>query len=123
MKIAIAGKGGTGKTTLSGTLARFLARRSAGSDRSDEGKAAAVWAVDADTSPNLARIVGIDAEVASELTGLPGDLLEKVEPGDGNGPGVRLTVPAGELVERFGAVGPDGLGFLLVGRVDHAGAG
>ncbi|MDQ3518083.1 MAG: AAA family ATPase, partial [Gemmatimonadota bacterium] len=43
MRVAIAGKGGTGKTTISGTLARVLAR---------QGRQ--VLAIDADTTPNLA---------------------------------------------------------------------
>ena len=43
MKIAIAGKGGSGKTTIAGTLARALARSS------DRG----VLAIDADSNPNL----------------------------------------------------------------------
>src|SRR5438128_12023551 len=40
MKIAVAGKGGAGKTTLAGTLARVLGRRGQ-----------AVVAIDADTNP------------------------------------------------------------------------
>jgi len=48
LKIAISGKGGVGKTTLSGTLARLLAR--AGYD---------VLAIDADPSMNLASALGI----------------------------------------------------------------
>ncbi|MGH7424951.1 MAG: AAA family ATPase, partial [Candidatus Methylomirabilales bacterium] len=48
MKIAIAGKGGSGKTTIAGVLARTLAR---------EGHQ--VLAVDADTNPNLGISLGI----------------------------------------------------------------
>ncbi|CAN5432081.1 hypothetical protein BH18VER1_BH18VER1_13920 [soil metagenome] len=40
MKIAIAGKGGSGKTTIAGILTRLLADRN-------------VWAIDADSNPNF----------------------------------------------------------------------
>jgi len=50
MKLAIAGKGGAGKTTISGTLARQLGRQGYG-----------VLALDNDLNPNLPLTVGIDA--------------------------------------------------------------
>ena len=55
MRIAIAGKGGTGKTTIAGTLARVMART---------GRE--VLAIDADTNPNLASVLGISPERAGE---------------------------------------------------------
>ena len=51
MKIVVAGKGGVGKTTVSGTLARALAR--AGHD---------VLALDADTNPMLGVSLGVGPE-------------------------------------------------------------
>jgi CO dehydrogenase maturation factor len=53
MKIAISGKGGTGKTTLAGILAHFF--------RSDGYK---VLAVDSDPDANLASAIGIPPELA-----------------------------------------------------------
>lgn len=50
MKIAVAGKGGTGKTTLSAMLVRHLAEKKAGS----------VLAVDADPNSNLGEALGVD---------------------------------------------------------------
>lgn len=110
-KIAIAGKGGTGKTTVAGTLARLAARR---------GKE--VWAIDADSNPNLAVTLGLDPSKLSELLPLPRTLLEESQDEDGKRK-LELKRPAREVAEQFGAVGPDGVRLLLMGRVDHAGAG
>ena len=51
MKIAIAGKGGSGKTTIAGILTRLLAER--GQD---------VWAIDADSNPNFGVTLGMSPE-------------------------------------------------------------
>ncbi|MCI0547826.1 MAG: AAA family ATPase, partial [Candidatus Rokubacteria bacterium] len=51
MKIAVAGKGGSGKTTIAATLARLLARR---------GRK--VLALDADSNPNLSVSLGLPRE-------------------------------------------------------------
>jgi len=56
VKVAISGKGGVGKTTLAGVMARLLA---------DDGKK--VLAIDADMDANLASAIGVAAE---ELVGL-----------------------------------------------------
>lgn len=117
MKIAIAGKGGTGKTTISGTLARSIARH---------GRP--VWAVDADTNPNLASLLGLPPGSADEIASLSRDLLEEMPaeegcPNQGEPPRMRLKIGTDELLARHGAVGPDGVGLFLAGRVDHAGSG
>ncbi len=54
MRVALAGKGGAGKTTISATLCRLVAR--AGSP---------VVAIDGDSNPNLALALGIDQESAA----------------------------------------------------------
>ena len=110
MRVAVAGKGGTGKTTVAGTLARLLARR---------GRP--VLAVDADTNPNLAAIAGLESGTGEEFSGLPSGLLERVEGDDG--PRSVLTRPAAEVVDEYAAPGPDGVRVMVMGRVGHAGKG
>jgi CO dehydrogenase maturation factor len=111
MRIAIAGKGGSGKTTIAGTLARLLARR--GRD---------VVAIDGDTNPNLAQALGVPGERLAELSPLPTDLLERREDAEGK-PYTRLVTPAEEVVRRFAHETPDGVRLVLMGCVDHAGVG
>ena len=111
MKIAIAGKGGTGKTTIAGTLARVLARRGQ-----------RVLAIDADSNPNLALTLGVSRDKAAALTPLPRTLLEDRVNAHGDKI-VALRLSPEEIARQFGIVTPDGVTLLLMGRVDHAGAG
>ena len=52
VKVAVAGKGGTGKTTLTGMIIRYLV----------ENKLGSVLAVDADTNSNLPDVLGIEVK-------------------------------------------------------------
>ena len=60
MKVAVSGKGGTGKTTIAATLARCLARRGY-----------RVLAIDGDSNPNLAMSLGIDPLIADAMRPMP----------------------------------------------------
>jgi CO dehydrogenase maturation factor len=111
MRIAIAGKGGSGKTTIAGTLARILAR---------EGRQ--VVAVDADSNPNLAATLGIPAAQAQEVVSLPRTLMERQTQPDGSTRVVFAADPE-EVLRQYGATGPDGIRLLIMGRVGHGGAG
>jgi len=108
MKIAITGKGGVGKTTLAGTLARLLAR-----DGMD------VLAIDADPDMNLASALGID-EPPLPLT-VYEDLID--ERAGGPAGMFKLNPKVDDVVERFGVVGPDGVRMLVMGTVDRGGSG
>lgn len=111
MQIAIAGKGGSGKTTISATLARLLARRGQ-----------RVLAIDGDSNPNLAVALGISPEVAWDVPGLPHGLLKVVTDDDGMRRAV-LTRPPSELFNEYGLDAPDGIRMLVASKIDHAGSG
>lgn len=111
MKIAIAGKGGTGKTTIVGTLARVFAR---------QGRR--VLAIDADSNPNLALTLGLSREETAALSPLPRTLLEERVAADGTKT-VVLRMTPDDIAQQYGVSTPDGVTMMLMGRVDHAGAG
>lgn len=110
-KIAVCGKGGSGKTTIAGTLARLLGHRSR-----------KVLAIDADSNPNLAITLGIPPDEAQRLAPLPRTLLEQRTDEAGQTRLV-LTEPPEAIIDRYGVPAPDGVRLVLMGRVDHAGAG
>lgn len=110
VKVAIGGKGGTGKTTVAGTLARALARA---------GRA--VVAMDADSNPNLHAMLGFTAEQADAIEAIPRDLLETIE--ENGQRRLVLGTPAAEVIDRYAGTGPDGVRLIIGGRVGHAGAG
>lgn len=113
MKIAVAGKGGVGKTTLSAALARSLAR--AGPP---------VLAVDADPNNCLGRVLGFPEEALGSVTPLSElrDLLaERAGAGQG-GSFFSLDPPVGDLLERY-RISQGGISLLVMGTVDEPGAG
>jgi CO dehydrogenase maturation factor len=112
MKIAVAGKGGSGKTTIAGTLARWLVRHGLRE----------LLAIDADSNPNLALTLGLSREQTPALPPMPREILERVSDASGKTQLV-LTRPPAEIIRQFGVAGPDGVTLLLMGRVEHAGAG
>jgi CO dehydrogenase maturation factor len=109
--IAIAGKGGSGKTTIAGTLARVLAR---------SGRE--VWAIDADSTPNLAITLGLSRDEAAGLMPMPRSILDENKDAVGKRV-LTLGMTPAAVVDQFGRSTPDHVKLLLMGRVDHAGAG
>jgi len=98
MKIAVAGKGGVGKTTVSGTVARALAR--AGHS---------VLALDADVNPML----GVSLGVGTEQTEIVLAARQAIAAGDAE------HEPTLEgIVERFGADAPDGVRLVVASRME-----
>lgn len=111
MKISIAGKGGSGKTTTAGTLARVIAR---------SGRP--VLAIDGDSNPNLGLTLGIPYERLNDVDPLPSDLLKEIEDESGNRHSV-LKVSVEEIAETFGTETADGVRLLAMKKIDHAGKG
>ena len=117
MKIAVAGKGGVGKTFISGTMARLLARQGY-----------KVLVVDADPNINTASSIGISAEVADKILPISDneELIRYktgVTPGKSYGQMFRLTPTVSDIVDNFGVVGPDGVQLLIMGTVKGGDAG
>jgi CO dehydrogenase maturation factor len=106
MKLAVAGKGGSGKTSISGTMARALAR--SGHD---------VLAIDGDSNPNLAVTLGIPAARMDSLPTLNSDMIRRE-----NG-GITLTSTLEAIQAGHGVVGPDGVKLLIMAHPQHAGTG
>lgn len=98
MKIAVMGKGGAGKTTISGILARSLAR---------EGWE--VVAIDCDSNPNLGISVGLGIDRTRALSAIRQALLAGT---------VEHAPTAEEAIDRFGTTGPDRVRVAVVTKID-----
>jgi CO dehydrogenase maturation factor len=103
MKLGVVGKGGVGKTSLSGLLCQAYVAR---------GKR--VLAVDTDSNPNLAMSLGLDEKTANEAPLVPRKLV--VGLGDG-------SLSPGQLLSEYGLPTPSGVTLLHAMRIDQAGAG
>jgi CO dehydrogenase maturation factor len=111
VKIAVAGKGGVGKTFISATLARLFAQ--------DGSK---VLAIDADPNINLSYSLGISSEVAENIVPISENdelIEEKTGIASERSYGViyNMTPTVDDVVERFGVEGPDGVKLLVMGTV------
>lgn len=115
MKLAIAGKGGVGKTTLAALLAHAFAERGA-----------PVLAIDADPSPCLGAALGFPAEDLARLRPIA-ELRELIAERTGTEPGAtgtyfRLNPRVDDLPGRFW-IERDGIRLLALGGVERGGSG
>lgn len=103
MRVAVVGKGGSGKTTTSAIVARTLARHGA-----------SVVALDCDSNPNLGLSLGVGDFETERLESMRESLDEG---GEEHAPGWD------DLIERFGSDAPDGVRLAVVSRIDNPSPG
>ena len=112
MKLAISGKGGTGKTTLAALLARFWA---------DQGKD--IIAVDADPDANLAGALGLPSEkTITPISDMREFILDRTDAKEGYGSYFKLNPKVDDIPERF-SHRMDGIRLLVLGGASIGGAG
>ncbi len=113
MKIAISGKGGTGKTFVAGSLARAF---------SEDGYR--TLALDADTSPNLGLTLGISPDELRAVTPLS-ENRDMIGAKTGTDyPGVyRLSFEVDDIVRDAVIPTPAGPGLIVMGTVRSMGGG
>lgn len=104
MKIAVMGKGGVGKTTTTGTIARLMARQGL-----------EVITLDCDANPNLGLSLGLSIEETERLAAVRQALDEEEEAEHAP------TIP--EVIERFGTWAPDQVRLVVVSKIDQLNPG
>ncbi|NPA95674.1 MAG: P-loop NTPase [Thermodesulfobacteria bacterium] len=108
MKIAVCGKGGVGKSTVSAFLIKALL---------DRGRK--VLAIDADPSPHLARLLGFDDSSIKPIAQMK-DLLNERSGRDG--PFYNLNPKVDDLPEKF-MKKKGNLSLMVLGAIQQGGAG
>ncbi len=113
MKIAVSGKGGVGKTLISGGLARGFVERGL-----------KTMAIDADSAPNLALTLGLTVEEARKIVPIS-ENKELVESKTSTGySGVfRLSFSVDDVVREYSVNTPLGVNLIVMGTVQSMGSG
>ncbi|HNX17872.1 MAG TPA: ArsA-related P-loop ATPase [Methanoregula sp.] len=113
MKIAVAGKGGVGKTLVAGGIAFLLARAGY-----------TTIAIDADSAPNLGFLLGLTPQAAGAIVPVSkNEELIAAKTGSGY-PGVyTLNFTVDDVVRKYAVPTPSGVNLLVMGTVVSMGAG
>ncbi|UCC38562.1 MAG: AAA family ATPase [Candidatus Aminicenantes bacterium] len=115
MKLAISGKGGTGKTTLAAVLTHYF---------NNDGYR--VLAVDADPDANLASAVGIPAEQAASIIPISGErqLIKERTGADARqfGQLFKLNPTVNDIADKYG-IDFRGIKLLVMGGIQKGGTG
>jgi CO dehydrogenase maturation factor len=113
MKVAVAGKGGVGKTLIAGGLARGFVERGL-----------KTIAIDADSSPNLGLTLGLSAEETRKILPIS-DNKQLVEAKTSTGySGVyNLNFTVDDVVKQYSVPTPLGANLIVMGTVRSMGAG
>ncbi|HUJ68611.1 MAG TPA: carbon monoxide dehydrogenase accessory protein CooC [Syntrophorhabdales bacterium] len=115
MKVAVSGKGGVGKTTLAGVMARVLA-----------GRGHKILAIDADPDANLASAIGVSQEELAKIKPLAQmkDLIEERTGAQKGSYGAyfKLNPQVEDLPDRF-SVSKDGVKLMVLGTIPQGGGG
>ena len=99
MKIAVVGKGGSGKTTTSAVLARAIGRQGH-----------PVVALDCDTNPNLGLSLGVGDLETERLS----TLRDQIDEGEGE-----HAVTWSDILDRYGSDAPDGVRLSVITRIEN----
>ncbi len=102
MRIAVCGKGGSGKSMISGALARQLAQRGH-----------QVIAVDADPNPNLGISLGVDRETVETMKPILNALLDAGHTHNDPKP------LAEDLLDHYGVDAPEGIRLVATGKIER----
>jgi CO dehydrogenase nickel-insertion accessory protein CooC1 len=112
MRIAICGKGGSGKTTIAATMARFFGRRGL-----------AVTALDGDPNPNLAAALGVPASARASLRRVPREEILEERTDARGAADLHLKRRFEDVLGEYGLRAPDNVSTLSMVGLLGAGKG